>query len=699
VLEFISQKADGVTADSSTMKILESEKLEAQPAPVQNSEQKADFDNGDLRKNHPDPDESSHDASSDRTLQASELSYRRLFESARDGILILDADTGRISDVNPFLIEMLGYSHDELVGMPIWELGPFKDIVSNVVKFKQLQRQGYVRYENLPLETRDGRKIAVEFVSNVYQAGDRDVIQCNIRDITERSEAEKERSRIAVIIEYSDEAIISKTVGGIIIGWNRGAEQLYGYNAEEIIGRPISILFPPDEYPEYLKIMKKVRAGTTVESFDTIRQRKDGTLVNVSVGITPVLARESGILGATKHCYDITRIKNLEEQLIEAQKMEVVGHLASGVAHDFNNVLAIIMFCGDLMSAGLDAADPLRKYTDEIQKTAQRGAGLTNQLLIFSRDQVLHPVVLDLNAAAEELSQMLKRLIGENINMTMVAEKEIGHVKADPGHVGQLLMNLVVNARDAMPEGGHLTIATQNVTLDEKYARVHAGTEPGEYVMLSVRDTGIGMTDEVKAHLFNAFFTTKPKGKGTGLGLATCQTIANQCGAHIDVESALNQGSTFKIYFPRIEQPLDSSAKPLVAGPLPRGTETLLIVEDDSSVKDLASDGLELLGYQVLSASNGQDAMGVVRQHQGSPIRLVVTDVIMPVMGGKVMAEWLRAANPDLKFLFTSGYTDDQLMQEGAHNPDIAFLQKPYSQVILARKVRKMLDHRIVEQG
>ena len=691
--------ADGVIADSSTMKTQNSEKQEPQPAPVGDSNQNAAWDNGDLKKKNHDPHAPGHDTPSDKVLQASELSYRRLFEAAQDGILILEAGTGRISDANPFLIEMLGYSHSELVGTPIWELGPFKDILSNVIKFKQLQKQGYVRYENLPLETRDGHKIAVEFVSNVYRAGDRDVIQCNIRDITERNNAEKERSRIAVIIEYSNNAIVSKTIGGLIIGWNRGAEQLYGYAAEEIIGRPISILFPPNEYPEYLKIMKKVREGTTVESFDTIRQRKDGTLVNVSVGITPILARDRAILGATEHGHDITRIKKLEDQLIEAQKMEVVGHLASGVAHDFNNILAIIMFCGDLMSAELDQDAPLQKYTREIRRTAERGAGLTSQLLIFSRDQAVHPVVLDLNNAAKDLGQMLKRLIGENIIMTMVTEKEIGHVKADPGHIGQLLMNLVVNARDAMPEGGHLTIATQNVTLDENYERVHAGTECGEYVMLSVGDTGSGMTDEVKTRLFDAFFTTKPKGKGTGLGLATCQTIADQCGAHIEVESALNRGTTFKIYFPRVEQPLDTSARPLIAGPLPRGTETLLVVEDDSSVRDLASDGLESLGYQVLSASNGQDAMGVAQKYQGSPIRLVVTDVIMPVMGGKVMAEWLKATNPDLKVLFTSGYTDEQFTQDGVRNPDVAFLQKPYSQAILARKVREMLDHRISEQG
>jgi CheY-like chemotaxis protein len=280
--------------------------------------------------------------------------------------------------------------------------------------------------------------------------------------------------------------------------------------------------------------------------------------------------------------------------------------------------------------------------------------------------------------------------------MTTVTDQEVGHVKADSGHIGQLLMNLVVNARDAMPKGGHLTIATRNVTLDAADARLHAGREPGEYVLLSVRDTGAGIPDDVKARLFDAFFTTKLAGKGTGLGLATCQTIAKQCGAHIDVESEVNQGAIFKIYFPRVDLPLHAMAGPLLAGPLPRGTETLLVVEDDLFVRDLTSDGLKSLGYEVLSASNGQDAMGVARDFQGSPIQLVITDVIMPVMGGKVMAEWLRATNPDLKVLFTSGYTEEQFTEGDLQTPGVAFLQKPYSKGILARKVRGMLDSQIV---
>jgi signal transduction histidine kinase len=384
--------------------------------------------------------------------------------------------------------------------------------------------------------------------------------------------------------------------------------------------------------------------------------------------------------------------RRLEAQFIEAQKMEAIGQLAGGVAHDFNNILAVIMGCGELITSKLGADSPLRKYTEEIQHASKRAAGLTQQLLVFSRKQTVEPVVLDLNDVVKDLDNMLPRLIDENIAMTIVPGKQIGRVKADPGYVEQVLMNLVVNARDAMPNGGKLTIATNNVTLDEDYARAHTGAIPGDYVMLSVSDTGTGMTDEVKARLFEAFFTTKPKGKGTGLGLATCRTIVQQSGGHIGVYSEIGKGTTFKIYLPRIEQPLDVAARPIQAGPLPRGTETLLIVEDEPSVRHLAAGVLEAQGYNVLRANNGQDGLRVAREHRGSPIRLVVTDVIMPQMGGKVMAEWLRTTYPDIKILFTSGYTDDAIAQHGVLETGVAFLPKPYTPGILARKVRELLD-------
>jgi CheY-like chemotaxis protein/two-component sensor histidine kinase len=362
------------------------------------------------------------------------------------------------------------------------------------------------------------------------------------------------------------------------------------------------------------------------------------------------------------------------------------------VAHDFNNILAVIMGYSDLILADLEADDPLRKYVEEIRHASNRAAALTRQLLVFSRKQTVQPVVLDLNDVVIEIDKMLRPIIDENITMTIVAGKETGRIQADAGHVAQVLMNLVVNARDAMPNGGKLTIATSNATLDETYARKHTGLAAGEYVMLTVTDTGTGMSDEVKAHIFEAFFTTKTAGKGTGLGLATCKTIVQQSGGHLEVQSEFGKGTTFKIYFPRVEQPVDAATQRLQTKALPRGTETLLVVEDEPSVRHLARRVLAAQGYEVLTASNGQDGLHVARDHKGPPIRLVITDVIMPLMGGKVMAEWLKATYPDLKVLFTSGYTDDAVAKNSFFEPGMAFLSKPYTPATLARKVRAMLD-------
>jgi two-component system, cell cycle sensor histidine kinase and response regulator CckA len=385
--------------------------------------------------------------------------------------------------------------------------------------------------------------------------------------------------------------------------------------------------------------------------------------------------------------------KQIEAQFIEAQKMEVVGHLAGGVAHDFNNILGVIIGYSDLAMQELGSESPAHKHIEEIQHAADRAVGLTRQLLLFSRKQTVLPVVLDLNEVIESMNKILRRLVDENIEFKAVPGKQIGRIKADSGHIGQVLMNLTVNARDAMPNGGKLTIETANVTLDENYVRTHQAVTPGNYVALFVKDTGIGMSDEVKARLFEAFFTTKPKGKGTGLGLTTCQTILKQCGGHIDVKSESGKGTTFEIYFPRVDQPLEVSAKPQKSSSLPRGTETLLFVEDEPSVRNLSCGVLEKQGYNVLRASNGQEGLRVANEHKGERISLVITDVVMPQMSGKVMAEWLKATYPDVKVLFTSGYTDDTMAQHGLLEQGASFLQKPYTAATLTHKVRELLDN------
>lgn len=395
---------------------------------------------------------------------------------------------------------------------------------------------------------------------------------------------------------------------------------------------------------------------------------------------------------AVKDVAQIESCRRLEEQFIQAQKMEVVGQLASGVAHDFNNILAVIMGYSELIISDISPDNAIHQDAQEIRSAAERATALTRQLLIFSRKENLQPVVLDINTIADSMDKMLRQLIGETIELTVIPGEKLGRIKADPGYVAQVLMNLVVNARDAMPNGGRLTIETRNITSDDNYALNCADASPDGYVMLAVTDTGVGMAEEVRARIFEPFFTTKPKGKGTGLGLATCQTIVKQCGGHMSVQTELGKGSTFRVFFPRVDEPLQAPPRTDRANLMPHGTETVLFVEDEPAVRDLACAILEGQDYTVLRATNGQDGLRVAREHHGNPIRLVITDVVMPQMGGTVMAEWLKAAYPDMKILFTSGYTDEDLAHHGVLDPGVDFLPKPYTPAVLATKVREILD-------
>jgi PAS domain S-box-containing protein len=474
---------------------------------------------------------------------------------------------------------------------------------------------------------------------------------------------------------------------------NAALQKTLGYTGEELSRMPFQDFTHPDDRAKDMELYEQLIQGAR-KSYQMEKRfiRKDGQEVWARLSVSAARGAAGRAEFAIGMVEDITERRNLEAQVIEAQKMEVIGHLAGGVAHDFNNMLGVIIGYSDLISLEAGQDSQVRNYSEKIRHASERAAGLTRQLLVFSRKQIVQPVVLDLNDVVNDMDKMLRRLIDENIEMTIMPGKQIGCIKADSGYVGQVLLNLVVNARDAMPNGGKLTIATRDLTLDENGARTLAGVLPGDYVLLTVSDTGTGMTDEVKARMFEAFFTTKPKGKGTGLGLATCRTIVQQCGGYIGVDSEVGKGTTFKIYFPRVGQPLDAAARLVQNGPLPRGTETLLVVEDEPSVRHLARDVLEIQGYEVLRASNGQHALHVAREHKGAPIRLVITDVIMPLMGGTAMAEWLKTTYPDLKILFTSGYTDEAIARHGVLEKGVEFLPKPYTPATLVRKVREMLD-------
>jgi len=379
-----------------------------------------------------------------------------------------------------------------------------------------------------------------------------------------------------------------------------------------------------------------------------------------------------------------------ELQLRQSQKMDAVGQLAGGIAHDFNNLLTVIGGRSALLLQRLSPTDPGRSDVELISKTANRAAQLTRQLLAFSRRQILELRVVDVNAVVTSMQSLLRRLIGEHIELTVRPDPSLARVKADPGQLEQIVMNLAVNARDAMPQGGHLTIETQNATLDAAYARSHPGAEPGPYVMLAVSDTGIGMDAETQSRVFEPFFTTKEVGKGTGLGLAMVYGIVKQSGGYIALSSELGHGTMFELYLPRVDASEEVVGTTAGSGEMPGGSEIVLLVEDEGDVRDLAREILEGLGYTVLTAGSPEDALEIGRQRR-EPIHLLLTDVIMPGMSGRVLADRLRAARPDLRVLYTSGYTDDAIDRHGVLDAGMAFLQKPFTPEALARKVGEVL--------
>ena len=389
---------------------------------------------------------------------------------------------------------------------------------------------------------------------------------------------------------------------------------------------------------------------------------------------------------------DLTPQRKLEDQLLQAQKMEAVGQLAGGVAHDFNNLLTVIMSYSSLLLADLGANDAVRSDIQEISDAAERAAALTRQLLAFSRKQVLQMRAVNVNAVVTNVETMLRRLIGEDISLSTHLDSDVALINADPGQLEQVLINLAVNARDAMPGGGALTITTDNAELSNEHGERHLGAAPGKYVMLAVTDTGSGMTRDVQQHLFEPFYTTKGPGKGTGLGLATVHGIVKQCGGDVYVYSELDHGTTFKVYFPRLANVADEIEILVEHDPVAsQGTETLLLAEDDESIRALGARVLGSLGYNVLVARTGREALRIVAEYKGT-IDLIATDVVMPEMNGSQLVEKVLEARPEIRVLFMSGYTDDEVMRRGVIDGQTAFLQKPFTPDMLARKVREVLD-------
>jgi PAS domain S-box-containing protein len=540
----------------------------------------------------------------------------------------------------------------------------------------------------------DGTTFPVEVrISQVVFSGTHLVLAL-ARDITERlrtEEALREANHLLqTMIETSPLAIVVLDRTGRVKLWNRAAENIFGWRAEEVLDQPLPTI-PEDKQEEFRRLLDEDFQGHGKAGLPLRRQRKDGSLVDVRLWTAPLFDAQGNRWGVMGVMADVTEKIRLEEQLRQAQKMEAIGRLAGGIAHDFNNLLMVICGYVELMLERLPEENPLRRNAQEIHKAAKRAAALTRQLLAFSRKQVLQPRVLDLNSVVTDMEHLLRRLIPENIELTIHTAPNLGAVRADPGQIEQVILNLAVNARDAMPSGGKLLLETANVELDRHSKLTHSEIEPGSYVMLAVSDTGTGMDAETLKHIFEPFFTTKDKSKGTGLGLATVYGVVKQSGGHVTVYSEPGRGSTFKIYLPRVDAPHISAneQQPVRAGHC--GNETVLLVEDEDGVRELTENFLRSQGYQVLAARNGEEALELTAKHPG-PVHLLLTDVIMPGISGRELAERLAAQRPGIRVLFASGYTDGAVLQQNAVIPGTRFLQKPFPLQVLAKEIRDTLE-------
>lgn len=631
---------------------------------------------------------------SEELLRASELKYRRLFETAKDGILILDAKTGEITDVNPFLLNLLGFGYDEFIGARLWEIGPFKDIKECKLAFVELQEREYIRYESLPLETKDGQSVAVEFVSNVYGlSGGTRVIQCNIRDITKRKQAEdalhQSEEEYRLFFQSNLAGNYVSTPDGKVLACNSAFAGMFGFTSiEEALQQNLASLYQDPRDREVF--VDAVRNHRQLEHTERELRRPDGRPVHVIESAIGKFDKQGELTEILGYLIDETERRKTEQQLRQALKMEAVGQLATGISHDFNNLLGVINGYSEILLGNREIAEATRRQIQQILKAGQRAASLTHQLLAFSRKQVLQPKMLSLNLVLRDVDQTLLRLIGEDIEVRAELDPNLEAVKADPTQMEQVILNFCINARDAMPEGGKITIETANVEVDELLAGQHSPMKPGRYVRLAVSDTGTGMDKETLSHVFEPFFTTKGPEKGTGLGLATVYGIVKQSGGYVWAYSEPGQGATFSVYLPTATEEAGPSKQEAKPREIMRGSETILLVEDAAPLRDMTRELLEGSGYTVLEAADGKLAIEIADRYDGN-IALLLTDVVLPKIGGPSLAERLLQRRSGMKVLYMSGYANAAIVDSGVLKPGTAFLQKPFAAKELAKKVRELL--------
>ncbi len=631
---------------------------------------------------------------SSRELQRNLSLLRGITEGTTDAVFVKDLQ-GRYLMMNTAGARFLGRSVAEVIGKDDTELFDPADAREIMERDRKvLEAGGTQTYEEAA--TSDG-------VARIYLSTKGPFRDANgeiagllgiCRDITDRKRAEEEirqsQQKLRMHFEHTPLAVVEWDVEFRVAAWNPSAERIFGYSREEAMGKHASFIVPPQVREHVDRVLNDLLSHKVGASSTNDNVTKDGRIISCEWYNTPLVDEFGRVLGAASLAQDVTERVALEERLRQSQKMEAIGRLAGGVAHDFNNLITVILGYSQVLSEGLPPGR-LADSTAQIKSAADRAAGITRQLLAFSRKQVVSPRMINLNDIMLNLDSLLRRLIGEDVEVLAAPAGDLGTVKADPGQIEQILMNLALNARDAMPNGGKLTLETSNVQLDHAYAREHQPVEPGRYVMLAVSDTGVGMAPEIQARIFEPFYTTKEVGKGTGLGLSTVYGIVKHMGGHIWVYSEPGQGTTFKIYFPRLNQPAEELWSEKSRKEVRRGTETILLVEDDPQLRQLTSSVLVHCGYKVLTAGGGEEGLALCKANH-SDIDLLVTDVVMPGMNGRQLAEQVARVAPQAKVLYISGYTGNAIAHYGVLDAGVWFLPKPFSLSALVAKVREVLD-------
>ncbi len=633
----------------------------------------------------------------EQALRASEARLKAVLHSALDAHVAMD-DAGRVTSWNQQAESMFGWAEREVLGQRLADIiVPHAHREAHAAGLRRFLATGEGPILNQRIELnalrRDGTEFPVELAVAPVRVGSSWLFSAFVRDITGRRAADEalrvsEQKFGSAFQAHPSPMAIATLADARWVDVNESLLRLFGMNRAETVGRSGYELgiWRRDELR--VQMLAQLRAGGVFRDVEVEWLTRSGEVRSglLSAEVIAFAGEPHFLL----HFQDITERKQLEVQLRQAQKMEAIGRLAGGVAHDFNNVLTAIFGYVDILREELPADSTAQRDLAEVRKASERAASLTKQLLAFSRQQVLEPMVLEPTALIEDFEKMLHRLIGEDVELRLSLARDTGNVLADPGQLQQVLMNLAVNARDAMPTGGKLILETANAELSEQYAELHQPVVPGRYVMLAVSDTGTGMTPETRARIFEPFFTTKEKGKGTGLGLSTVYGIVKQSGGYVWVYSELGRGTTFKIYLPRVDAAPDTllpAREPVTVA----GTETILLAEDDAVLRPLAKGLLEKLGYTVLDAADAVEALEAARQYT-EVIHLLLTDVVMPGASGRELARRLESHRPDVKVLYVSGYTDDAIVHHGMLEPGLNFLQKPFTPAALARKVREVLD-------